>query len=117
MIVPVVKRSKAKENKNGPTFIEVKTVIGFGSKNQGTNKVHGAPIGKEDFAAVKKASNWEYEDFEISDDVYDVFNENIVKNGQKSYEKWENILNSYRYTIFIIKNLCTDIIFHIFAPN
>ncbi|MDU5914163.1 MAG: transketolase [Anaerococcus vaginalis] len=87
---------KAKENKNGPTFIEVKTVIGFGSKNQGTNKVHGAPIGKEDFAAVKKAYNWEYEDFEISDDVYDVFNENIVKNGQKSYEKWENILNSYK---------------------
>lgn len=87
---------KAKENKNGPTFIEIKTVIGFGSKNQGTNKVHGAPIGKEDFTAVKKAYNWEYEDFEISDDVYDVFNENIVKNGQKSYEKWENTLNSYK---------------------
>ena len=87
---------KAKENKNGPTFIEIKTVIGFGSKNQGTNKVHGAPIGKEDFAAVKKAYNWGYEDFEISDDVYDVFNENIVKNGQKSYEKWENTLNSYK---------------------
>ncbi|MDU6791656.1 MAG: 1-deoxy-D-xylulose-5-phosphate synthase N-terminal domain-containing protein, partial [Anaerococcus sp.] len=87
---------KAKENKNGPTFIEVKTVIGFGSKNQGTNKVHGAPIGKEDFAAVKKAYNWEYEDFEISDDVYDVFNENIIKNGQKSYEKWKDTLNSYK---------------------
>ena len=87
---------KAKENKNGPTFIEVKTVIGVGSKNQGTNKVHGAPIGKEDFAAVKKAYNWEYEDFEISDDVYDVFNENIVKNGQKSYEKWEDTLNLYK---------------------
>ena len=24
------------------------TVIGFGSANQGTNKVHGAPLGKED---------------------------------------------------------------------
>ena len=87
---------KAKENKNGPTFIEVKTVIGYGSKNQGTNKVHGAPIGNEDFTEVKKAYNWEYEDFEISDDVYDIFNENIIKNGQKSYENWKNTLNSYK---------------------
>ena len=38
---------KAKEN-DKPSLIEIKTVIGFGSKNQGTNKVHGAPIGRED---------------------------------------------------------------------
>lgn len=86
----------AKENTNGPTFIEVKTIIGFGSKNQGTNKVHGAPIGQEDFEEVKKAYNWQDEDFQISDDVYDVFKENIIKNGEKAYSDWENLLNEYK---------------------
>lgn len=88
--------AKAKENKNAPTFIEVKTVIGFGSKNQGTNKVHGAPIGKEDFTAVKKSYDWEYEDFEISDDVYKLFEDNIIKNGQKAYSDWKNLLDQYK---------------------
>ena len=88
--------ARAKENKNAPTFIEVKTVIGFGSKNQGTNKVHGAPIGKEDFAAVKKSYDWKYEDFEISDDVYKLFEDNIIKNGQKAYSDWKNLLDKYK---------------------
>ena len=87
---------KAKENKSGPTFIEVKTVIGFGSKNQGTNKVHGAPIGKEDFIEVKKSYNWDYDDFEIPDDVYETFRENIIKNGEKSYAKWKDLLDNYK---------------------
>ena len=86
----------AKENTNGPTFIEVKTIIGFGSKNQGTNKVHGAPIGQEDFEEVKKAYNWQDEDFQISDDVYDIFRENIIKNGEETYSDWENLLNEYK---------------------
>jgi transketolase len=35
-------------------LIKVKTTIGFGSAKQGTEKVHGAPLGKEDLANVKK---------------------------------------------------------------
>ena len=37
----------AKAHTSQPTIIEIKTVIGFGSKNQGTAKVHGAPLGLE----------------------------------------------------------------------
>jgi transketolase len=36
-----------------PTLIEVKTVIGYGSVNQGTSKVHGSPLGQEDTKKVK----------------------------------------------------------------
>ena len=50
--------TSAKENENGPTLIEVKTVIGYGSANQGTNKVHGAPIGAEDFSAAAIPTAW-----------------------------------------------------------
>ena len=37
----------AKAEKDRPTLIEVKTVIGFGSPNAGTNKVHGNPLGAQ----------------------------------------------------------------------
>ena len=40
--------NKAK-SQQGPTIIEVKTVIGYGAPNKsGTNGVHGAPLGDEE---------------------------------------------------------------------
>lgn len=33
--------------------LQVKTVIGFGSKKEGTEGVHGAPLGAEDVKHVK----------------------------------------------------------------
>lgn len=87
---------KAKENTNGPTLIEVKTVIGYGSANAGTNKVHGAPIGADDFAAAKKVYAWDYEDFEIPEEVYETFKEGVAKAGKEANNKWEEDLKSYQ---------------------
>ena len=84
----------AKENKK-PTMVEVKTVIGFGSANEGTNKVHGAPIGAEDFENVKKAYGWEAEDFVISDDIYEIFKKDIGERGKKANEDWDALLREY----------------------
>lgn len=84
----------AKENKK-PTMVEVKTVIGFGSANEGTNKVHGAPIGAEDFENVKKAYGWEAEDFVISDDIYEIFKKGIGERGKKANEDWDKLLKEY----------------------
>lgn len=85
---------KAKEN-NKPTLIEVKTVIGFGSVNQGTNKVHGAPIGAEDFETVKKAYDWNAEDFVISDDIYQTFKNGIGKRGKDANDAWDALMKEY----------------------
>ena len=86
---------KAKENQNGPTLIEVKTIIGYGSKNQGTNKVHGAPIGEDDFSLAKKNYGWEFEDFIVPDEVYKTFEDGILKNGKEENKKWDEILKNY----------------------
>ena len=86
---------KAKENQNGPTLIEVKTIIGYGSKNQGTNKVHGAPIGEDDFSLAKKNYGWEFEDFIVPDEVYKTFEDGILKNGKEENEKWDEILKNH----------------------
>ena len=44
---------KAKKSKDKPTLIIVHTIIGFGSKNENTCKVHGSPLGEEDGASAK----------------------------------------------------------------
>lgn len=88
--------SKAKENTNGPTIIEIKTIIGFGSANQGTNKVHGAPIGKEDYIKAKEVYGWSEEDFSIPEDVYQTFADGILAKGKEANEKWDELLKSYK---------------------
>ena len=88
--------SKAKENTNGPTIIEIKTIIGFGSANQGTNKVHGAPIGQEDFIKAKEVYGWSEDDFQIPEDVYQTFADGILAKGKEANEKWDELLKSYK---------------------
>lgn len=85
---------KAKEN-DKPSLIEIKTVIGFGSKNQGTNKVHGAPLGAEDFEFAKKSYEWDSEDFVISDDIYQTFKNGIGKRGAEANAAWDKLLEEY----------------------
>lgn len=43
----------AREVSDKPSLILCRTVIGKGSKNQGSEKTHGAPLGKEDVRNVK----------------------------------------------------------------
>ncbi|MSS76945.1 transketolase [Anaerococcus sp. AGMB00486] len=88
--------NKAKESKDRPSFIEIKTIIGYGSLNQGTNKVHGAPIGFDDYKRVKKFYNWSYDDFEIPENIYETFRENILKNGKEKYQKWLEKFKEYK---------------------
>jgi len=61
----------AKSNSTQPTMICCKTVIGFGSPNMaGTHDCHGAALGHEEIALVRKELGWEYEPFVIPEDVY-----------------------------------------------
>lgn len=46
--------NEAKKSTDKPTLIEVKTTIGKYSKLQGTNKVHGTPLDKEDITHIKE---------------------------------------------------------------
>ena len=45
--------SKAKSRSDKPSFIQIKTTIGKGSILEGTNKVHGAPLTKEDVRQLR----------------------------------------------------------------
>ena len=86
----------AKGNHHGPTIIEIKTIIGYGSTNQGTNKVHGAPIGEEEFVKVKEVYEWTEDDFNVPDEVYETFSDGIIRTGEEANNKWDELLEYYK---------------------
>ena len=86
----------AKNTLDKPTIIEINTVIGFGASNQGTHKVHGAPLGSEGGQVAKKAYKWIYDEFEVPQEVYEHFKETTIKRGTVEYREWENNLKLYQ---------------------
>ena len=65
--------SEAKKSKDKPTMIMIHTIIGFGSAKQGTNKVHGNPLGAEDGKNAKLSYGFDHEDFFVPQEIYDLF--------------------------------------------
>lgn len=60
----------ARNNQDQPTLICCKTVIGFGSPNkQGTEAVHGAPLGDDEIAQTRAHLGWQHPPFVIPDEV------------------------------------------------
>ena len=79
---------------NKPSLIACKTKIGFGSPSkEGKSSSHGAPLGAEDIAQMKKNLNWNYEEFEIPSDIKDAWRLVGLKNSSKRQE-WEERLSS-----------------------
>lgn len=53
-----------------PTLIGCKTIIGFGSpKKQGTNGIHGSPLGDDEVAATREALDWPHAPFAIPEEI------------------------------------------------
>lgn len=85
----------AKQNESQPTLIEIRTIIGYGSKAAGTNKVHGNPLGKEEAKATKEVYGWKYEEeFTVPEQVKAHFEQLKLKGATKE-EEWNNLLASY----------------------
>ena len=87
---------KAKKEVYKPSLIIVNTIIGYGSQNQGTSKVHGAPLGEEDGQYAKKQYGYEYDKFFIPEEVYDDFKKNVFNRGKRIYNKWNKMMESYK---------------------
>ena len=85
------------KSQQGPTIIEVKTIIGFGSPNKaGSNGVHGAPLGEEERALTFKEYGLEPEKrFNVPEDVYEIFKSTMLKRANENEEAWNNMLKNY----------------------
>ncbi|MFW7376428.1 transketolase [Vagococcus fluvialis] len=87
---------EAKKETGKPTIIEIKTIIGFGAELQGTNKVHGAPLGPEGVAVAKKAYGWDYPEFTVPKEVKARFNEDMIVKGKQAEAEWNELFASYK---------------------
>ena len=85
---------EAKQSTDKPTLIEIKTTIGKYSSLEGTNKVHGTPLTKEDITSIKEKMKLRDIPFTVSksslDDLSYIINErcnNLVNEFNARVEK------------------------------
>ena len=61
----------ARAEKDKPTLICCKTVIGFGSPNkEGKEECHGAPLGDDEIRLTRERLGWQHAPFEVPADLY-----------------------------------------------
>ncbi|RYF53536.1 MAG: transketolase, partial [Comamonadaceae bacterium] len=79
---------------SGPTLILCRTVIGKGAPTmQGTDKVHGAPLGKDEISATRQVLGWNHAPFEVPQDVYDGWNARDA--GARAQAEWQQRFDAY----------------------
>ncbi|MFW0072869.1 MAG: transketolase [Coxiella-like endosymbiont] len=86
---------EAKNVIDRPTLICCKTIIGYGAPIlAGQAITHGAPLGQEELAGVRRILNWPYPPFEVPTDIYAAWD---AKEKGKAYEaEWEKLFAKYR---------------------
>jgi len=87
---------KAKQNKDQPTFITLKTIIGWPSpEKQNTGKIHGSKLGAEEVAGLKRALGFDPEkDFEVSKEVLD-HTRSLIERGKVERKIWQTRFDAW----------------------
>ncbi len=85
---------KAKAEKNKPTLIVIKSQIGYGSHLVGQASCHGAPLGEEGVATLKKNLGWDYAPFEVPKEVFSHC-KRFGTRGKKAQKAWKEMFSEY----------------------
>ncbi|MEN3027955.1 MAG: transketolase C-terminal domain-containing protein, partial [Aquificaceae bacterium] len=86
---------RALEQKEKPSFISVRTHLGYGSPKQDDASVHGAPLGKENALQTKKNFGWTEEEFYLPEEVQ-AYREERRKKGEELQGAWNKLFEAYR---------------------
>ncbi len=88
--------TEAKETRDRPTLIVIKTVIGYGSPNKGgTSEAHGSPLGADEIKLVKEFYGWTQEDFYVPGEALEHFRESVDKGAQEE-SAWNEKFQAWR---------------------
>jgi transketolase len=87
----------AQEEKERPSLIITKTVIGYGSPHKaGTASAHGEPLGEDEVRLSKERLGWPYaEPFTVPPEALKHYRQALEK-GQQQYRDWQEKLAAYR---------------------
>ena len=92
-IIEAVEAARAERAR--PTLLLCKTVIGWGSPNkQGTAATHGAALGSEEVAAVRRTLGWEHAPFEIPEAIKSAWD--AKARGKELEGEWQQRFDAYR---------------------
>jgi transketolase len=82
--------ANAKATTDRPSFISLRTIIGYPAPNlMNTGKAHGAALGDDEVAEVKKILGFDPDkNFEVRDDVFS-HTRKLVERGREAHEKWQ----------------------------
>ena len=95
----IFKALKKVQNAKKPTVISCITKIGFGSPNKsGKASAHGSPLGKDEIKLVRKKLKWNFEAFEIPDEILTHWRK-IGFRGKKTEEKWNQKYKKVKFEI------------------
>lgn len=84
----------AQAEKERPTLIICKTIIGYGSPNKcNSHDCHGAPLGEAEIKAAREFLNWEYEPFVIPADIYAAWD--AKAKGAEEEQSWDAKFAAY----------------------
>ncbi|WP_245297014.1 MULTISPECIES: transketolase [Rhodomicrobium] len=74
-----------------PSFIACKTIIGYGAPNkQGTEGVHGAPLGAAEIEAARAALGWPHPPFQIPGPILTAWRRTAIR-GAEARKVWNVI--------------------------
>ena len=78
-----------------PSFLEIRTTIGYGSPNlAGQHSIHSDAIGADEIEATKKHLGLPHEDFYVPDESKTLFREQAFRGSQEHCE-WEGHMTAY----------------------
>ncbi len=93
-VVAVERATAEAKTSDRPSFIVCTTSIGWGSPNKaGSHDVHGAPLGKAEVEATRRALGWEYPPFDIPADIYKAWDARA--HGAKLEQAWNQRFDAY----------------------
>ena len=79
---------------DSPSLIACKTEIGYGAPNkQGTEAVHGAPLGAREVEAARLALDWPYAAFEIPSAILDMWRQ-AGSRGAQARKNWQMLFDA-----------------------
>lgn len=88
--------SKAAMADDRPSFVRVRTIIGYPAPTkQNTSAAHGAALGEDEIAATKKLMDWPETLFHVPSELSDA-RDSVRAGGAKLHSDWQTRLAAYR---------------------
>ncbi|KAF9228017.1 transketolase [Gyrodon lividus] len=88
----------ARLEKSKPTIIQLRTTIGYGSKQQGTHGVHGSPLKADDIQSLKSKFGFPPgQTFYVPEVTYETYRA-VALRGAKLESAWTSLLAEYQKT-------------------